>query len=108
MGPTDSPYQFLQLFINVNFISYGERKDPLNPFQWSHAKINLPGDESYTPKITWVMKVRSDVHLASEVFIYVDGGRIIAHSELVCWQVSKRFCSTCNSLGIQDKSRKRT
>ena len=85
MGLTDSPYQSLQLLIHVRFISYGKRKDQLNPFQWSHAKLNLPGEESYKPKITWVMKVRSDGHLASEVFIYVDDGRIIAHSQLVCW-----------------------
>ena len=70
--------------------------------------MNLSGDESYTPKLPWVMKVRSDGHLASEVFIYVDGGLIIAHSKLVCWQAAKKFCSTCNSLGIQDASRKRT
>ena len=47
------------------------------------------------------MKVKSDGHLASEVFIYVDDGRIIAHSDLVCWQAEKRFCYICNSLGIQ-------
>ena len=72
MGLIDSPYQSLQLLVHVNFIAYGERKDPLNSFQWSHAKLNLPGDKSYTPKLPWVMKVRSDGHLAIEVFIYVD------------------------------------
>ena len=41
---TESPYQYLQLMIHVKFIAYGERKDPLNPFQWSHAKLNMPGD----------------------------------------------------------------
>ena len=35
------------------------------------------------------MKVRSYVHLASEVFIYVGDGHIIAHSELVCWKAEK-------------------
>ena len=54
------------------------------------------------------MKVRSDGHLASDIFIYIDNGRIIAHSELVCWQAEKRFFSFCNSLGVQDASRKRT
>ena len=43
-----------------------------------------------------------------EVFIYVDDGCIIAHSELVCWKAANKFCSICNSLGIQDASRKRT
>ena len=81
----------MQLLIHVNFIDYGERKDALNLLQWSHAKMNLPVDKSYTSKLPWVTKVRSDGHLASEVFIYVDDGRIIAHSELVCWQAAKRF-----------------
>ena len=85
MSLTDSPYRSLQLLIYFRFISYGERKDALNPFQWSNAKLNLPGDKSYTPKLPWVTKVRSDGHLASELFIYVDDSRIIAHSELVCW-----------------------
>ena len=70
--------------------------------------MNMLGEESYTPKTPWVMKVRSDGHLSIEVSIYVDDGRIIAHSELVCWQAAKRFCSICNSLEIQDASRKRT
>ena len=90
-GLTDSPYRSLQITIHVKLIDYGDRKDQLNPFQWSHAKMNLPGDEYYTPKIPWAMKVRSDGHLASQVFIYVDDGCIISHSELVCWQVEKGF-----------------
>ena len=108
MGLTDSPYWYLQLLIHAKFIAYGERNYPLNPFQWSHSKPNLTGDESYTPKLPWVTKVRSDGHLESEVFIYVDDVRIIAHSELVCWQAAKRFCSICNSLGIKDAPRKLT
>ena len=32
------------------------------------------------------MKVKSDGHLVSEVFIYVNDGPIIARYELVCWQ----------------------
>ena len=79
MGLIDSPYQSLQLLIHFKFIAYGERKDPLNPFQWIHAKLNLPGDKSYTSKLTWVMKVRLDCHLSSEVSVYVDDGGIISH-----------------------------
>ena len=37
------------------------------------------------------MKVRSYGHLASEMFIFFDDGRIIAHSELVCCQADKKF-----------------
>ena len=108
MGLTESPYRYLQLLIHVKFIAYVEIKDTLNPFHWSHAKLNLKVDEPYTHKIPWVMKLRLDGHLSSGMFIYVDESRIISHSELVCWQAAKKFCSSCNSLGIQDASRKRT
>ena len=69
MGLTDSPYQYFQLLIHFKFIAYRDRKDALNPFQCSHANLNLQGDEQYTPQLPWVMKVRSYGHLESEVFI---------------------------------------
>ena len=70
--------------------------------------MNLTGDKYYTPKLPWTIKLRSDGHLASEVFFYMDYGCIIAHSELVCWQEAKRFLLICNSLEIKYASRKRT
>ena len=108
MGLIESPYWYLQLLIHVNFVAYRERKDPLKTFQWSHDNLNLTGDESYTPKLTWATKVTSDGHLVSEMFIYVDEGRIIPHLELVCWQAARMFCSIWNLLKIKDASRKRT
>ena len=48
IGLIDSPYQYLQLLIHVKFIAYGERKDAVNPFEWSHSNLNLSGDEYYT------------------------------------------------------------
>ena len=48
---TESPYLFLQLLIHVKFTAYGKRKNPLNLFQWSHDKLNIPGDKSYTIKL---------------------------------------------------------
>ena len=65
MGLTDSPYRSLKLLIHVKFIAYGDRNDPLNPLQWRHVNLNLPVDESYTPKLPWVIKVRSDGHIAN-------------------------------------------
>ena len=51
IGLIDSPYQYLQLLIHVKFGAYEESNYPLNPFQWSHANLNLPGDEYYSPKL---------------------------------------------------------
>ena len=53
------------------------------------------------------MKVRSDGHLESEFFIYVDDGHIISQSELVCSQAAISP-PICIPLGIKDVSRKRT
>ena len=108
MGLTDSPYRSLQLLTTAKHIAYGDRHDESNPFQWKASRLNLPGDEKYDPSKPWVMKIRIDGHIASEVYIYVDDGRIIGHSEISCWEAAKRFCAICNSLGIQDASRKRT
>ena len=77
-------------------IGYELDMDASNPLQWSHAKLNPTLDKSYTPKLPWAMKARSDGNLASEVFIYVDNGHIIAHSELVCWQAENIYFSICN------------
>ena len=65
MGLIDSPYRSLQLLIHVKFIAYGDKNDPLNPLQWRHVNLNLPVDESYTPKLPWVIKVRSDGHIVN-------------------------------------------
>ena len=105
---TDSPCRYLQLLIHVKLIFYGEINNPINPFQCSRAKLNLPGDKFYTPKLPWVIKVISDGHISSEVFIQIDDVHIISHSELVCWQEAKRFCSIFNSLVIHDAYKKRT
>ena len=108
MGLTDSPYRSLQLMIKAKFIAYGDRLDAANPFQWSEVKLNLPGSPNYDPTWPWVYKARLDGNLACEVYVYVDDGRITGWCRKVCWKAARRFCSICNSLGIQDASRKRT
>ena len=54
------------------------------------------------------MKMRHDGHIACEVYIYVDDGRIVGWSEVLCWEAARRLCSILVKLGIQDASRKRT
>ena len=108
MGLTDSPYRSSQLLIKAKYIAYGDRHDINNPFQWEIVVLNLPGSPGYDPTRPWVMKVRVDGHLACEVYLYVDDGRITGWSAEECWKASKRFCSVLNSLGIQDAARKRT
>ena len=108
MGMTDSPYRSLQLVIVAKHVAYGDRNDDQNPFQWKLVRLNLPGSPDYDPSLPWVAKYRADGHVASDVYIYADDGRLSGHSEGACWAAAKRLCSTFNSLGIQDSSRKRT
>ena len=108
MGLRDSPYRSLQLMIKAKYLAYGHRNDKSNPFHWDHITLNLPGAPDYNPTLPWVMKVRFDDHLACEIYIYVDDGRITGWCKLACWRATRRFCSVLCFLGIQDASRKRT
>ena len=108
MELANSPCRSLQLLMKAKFIAYGNRLNKKNLFQWEVAKLNLPGSETYDPKLPWVTKVRTDGNLGCEVYIYVDSGQIVGHTEFTCWEVAKRSCSVCVLLGIQDASRERT
>ena len=108
MGLTDSPYRSLQLMIKAKHAAYGDRQEITNPFGWVRVWLNLPGSKTYDPTLPWVMKIRVDGHLACEVYLYVDDGRITGWCSLECWRAARRFCAECTRLGIQDASRKRT
>ena len=54
------------------------------------------------------MKVRFDEHLACEIYIYVDDGRLTGYAKLICWKAARQFCAVLGYLGIQDAARKRT
>ncbi len=108
MGMRDSPYRSMQMMLMAKYLAYGDRNDPTNPFRWEHVVLNLPGSEGYDPSLPWVMKVRSDGHLACEIYVYVDDGRITGWSKLECWRAAQRLSAVLSSLGIQDAYRKRT
>ena len=108
MGLRDSPFRSLQMMIMAKFVAYGDRTDEENPFQWESVVLNLPGDPDYDPSLPWVMKVRRDGHLASEVYIYVDDGKFTGWNRLECWRAVQRFSKVLSWLGIQDAFRKRT
>jgi len=76
--------------IMAKYVAYGDRTDPQNPFAWEQVVLNLPGSESYDPSLPWVMKIRSDGHLACEVFVYVDDGRITGWSPDPDWEEEGR------------------
>ena len=54
------------------------------------------------------MKIRSDGHLAAEIFEYVDDGRATGHCKDLTWRAARAYGSGCLRRGIQDASRKQT
>jgi hypothetical protein len=83
----------------------GDRKDPTNPFQWYSVKLNLPGP-GYDPTMAWVMKLREDSRLASDLFTFVDDERLTGVTEELTWQAGHTLGAKQAYLGIQDAARK--
>ena len=108
MGLQDSTYRSIQMTVVAKLAAYGDKNHPANPFQWEDVVMNLPGQPDYDPTYPWVYKRRIDGHIASNIFLYVDDGRPTGFDEKQCWALSKRFCSVCSQLGVQDAARKRT
>lgn len=108
MGCTDSPWRSIQMIIIAKVIAYGDRTDPNNPFQWELAVLNLPGSADYDPTLPWVYKLRVDLRIANEIYVYVNDGRSTGATKLECWRGTRRFASVCSHLSIQDAARKRT
>ena len=108
MGMRDSPYRCMQMMLKAKYCAYGDRKKASNPFKWDRVVLNLPGAENYDPSLPWVMKIRDDGHLACDIFIYVDDGRVTGWSKVECWRAVQHFSSVLTSRGIQDAYRKRT
>jgi len=108
MGLRDSPYRSIQLMIMAKREAYGDHLDRTGPFHWGTIVLNLPGTRDYDPTFPWIMKARYDGHLACEVYVYVDDGKVTGWCRAACWAAASRFSKVMARLGIQDAARKRT
>ena len=108
MGMKDSPYRSIQLMIIAKVLAYGDHTDRTNPFHWERIVLNLPGSEFYDPTLPWVFKIRYDGHLACDIYVYVDDGKVTGWCKAACWEAASRFSKVMSRLGIQDAARKRT
>jgi len=106
MGLRDSPYRSLQWQVRLKLEVYGHRRDLSNPFHWDHVVLNLPGSHGYRADLPWVRKIRAEGFLAAEIFVYVNDGRVVAHSPDLPWRAARAYVSYCARLGVQDASRK--
>ena len=107
LGAKPSPYQAIRFMMWAEHMVRGDRRDPNNPFRWSHSTVNLPGSKVYDPSLPWISKLRPDGTLASKFYIYVDDVRVTGPSEEDIWRALRKFSSTISYLGIQDAARKR-
>ena len=107
MGLTTSPYQACQGVAFAEEVVLGDPAAPDNIFGWEHVRLNLPGNEAYTPNLPWVSKVRKDGKISCDLFTFVDDVRVTGSTSLECWLAGRHAASKLNYLGIQDASRKR-
>ena len=108
MGLKYSSYRSIQWLIHLKLESYGNRRDKAKPFHWDCVELNLPGTPGYVRGCPWVMKIRCNGHLASEVYVYVDDGRATGFCPEICWAAASHFAAVCSNKGVQDAKRKRT
>ena len=110
MGFKPSPYNATRAFAWAVEMMRGDRWDPLNPLHWDQVRVNLPGNEEYTPTLPWVSKVVGQStceRIAGDFFMYIDDIRTCDQSEQQCWDVARKVASICGHLGIQDAPWKR-
>ena len=110
MGFMASPYNSIKMALVVEEICKGDQLETgvgvdwneLNPFQWNHIHLNLPGTKGYDPCTTWISKRREDGRIACDVFTFVDDERIVGPDEELAWRASHTFASKQSYLGLQD------
>ncbi len=114
MGFAASPYNSIKMALVAEEICKGDRLatgvevdgKELNPFQWNHVRLNLPGTKGYDPCTTWISKRREDGRIACDVSTFVDEQRILGADEELAWQASHTFATKQSYLGLQDTGRK--
>ena len=76
----------------------GDRSEPGNTFRWDKIRLNLPGDSSYPPKITWVSKFQGE----TQELAFLDDYRVAAGSAKETWGEAHRVGPIWKYLGLKD------
>ena len=114
MGFASSPYSSIRMALVVEEVCRGDRHEiglgsdgkELNPFQWDHIRMNLPGTAEYDPCTSWLSKLRRDGRVACDIYSFVDDERVTGPNEALTWQASHVLASKQSYLGTQDAGRK--
>jgi hypothetical protein len=96
MGFAASPYNSIKMALVAKEVCRGDLHEEgvgldgkeLNPFQWQHVRLNLPGTRDYDPCLSWFSKMRLDGCVACSIFSFVDNERVTGPDKELTWQAS--------------------
>jgi hypothetical protein len=107
MGLKSSPYQAIRAVLFAEEFLKGHHNDTKNPFHFCDVRLNLPGNNDYSPNLSWFSTMDSHGKLAAILAIFVDDERIHHSTEEGAWLSARQVATRESYLGIQDAARKR-
>ena len=82
MGLVLFPYAAIQGLLWASEVVRGDRRDPNNPFRWENIRLNVPGDPSYSPTISWMsIFLGGNQYMAADFTTYEGDSRVAVGSE---------------------------
>ena len=106
MGFRSSPYNSVKMYLIIEEVIRGDRRDKANAFQWDHVRLNLPGTTGYDPSEGWITKRRADKSLASDFVVFVDDERVVGSGVDRVAEAGHALSTRESYLGLQDALRK--
>jgi hypothetical protein len=107
MGCKASPYNTVRYLYLADEFCRGHRRCLKNPMRWDFAKLNLPGNKRFDPRLPRVYKWDAKAEkIAGDVCQFLDDERGSGHSLENAWQVHRQYIAKQQYLGIQDAPRK--
>lgn len=106
MGFRSSPYNSVRMYMIIEEVIRGDRRDLSNPFQWESLMLNLPGSAEYKPSQPWVMQLRADNSVASGMTCFVDDQRVTGEGDKRVREAGHAISTRESYMGLQDALRK--
>jgi hypothetical protein len=103
MGMGPSPYIAVRMYYVAEEFYRGPPLLPHNPVGYDEVRLNLPGNDDYTPTLPRVIKWnRKAASISGDVVMCADDLRASDHSVENSWQVSRQLSARMQYVGIQD------
>ena len=106
-GWRPAPIFAIRMMMRSVELAKGCPSDTTSPYQYDRVVLNLPTMACYDPGKRRVIKLRKDGKEASDVFVFVDDGRIAGADEAAATDSTRRVVCQIQQRGTQDASRKR-